>query len=93
MLTVPVGEIDEESQRLIDVTKASLDAAIEAVRDRGSGWSDIGGRVRGRGSLAAGFSVVREYVGHGIGTAMHEEPDGPELRAARPGPPSSGRGS
>jgi methionyl aminopeptidase len=82
-LTVPVGEIDEESRRLIEVTAASLDAAIEAVRT-GQRLSDIGAACEGV-VTAAGFSVVREYVGHGIGTAMHEEPDVPNY-----GPPGRG---
>jgi methionyl aminopeptidase len=74
-VTVPVGEIDETSQRLIDVTRASLDAAIAEVRiDRRIG--DIGAACE-RVVQRAGFSVVRDYTGHGIGTAMHEEPDVP----------------
>ncbi len=74
-ITVPVGEIDEESQQLIDVTRASLEAAIgETVADARLG--DVGAAVEGV-ARAAGFSVVREYVGHGIGTAMHEAPDVP----------------
>jgi methionyl aminopeptidase len=74
-VTVPVGEIDETSQRLIDVTRASLDAAIAEVQiDRRIG--DIGAACE-RVVQRAGFSVVRDYTGHGIGTAMHEEPDVP----------------
>ena len=82
-VTVPVGTIDEESQRLIDVTKESLDAAIGAV-SVGHRLGDVGAAVQ-RTVEAAGFSVVREYVGHGIGTAMHEEPDVPNY-----GPPGRG---
>ena len=74
-ITVPIGEIDEESQRLIDVTKACLDDAIAEIV-AGNRLGDIGHAVESR-ALAAGFSVVREYVGHGIGTAMHEEPQVP----------------
>ena len=74
-VTVPVGEIDETSQRLIDVTRTSLDAAIAEVQiDRRIG--DIGAACE-RVVQRAGFSVVRDYTGHGIGTAMHEEPDVP----------------
>jgi methionyl aminopeptidase len=81
-LTVPVGAIDEESQRLIDVTKGSLDAAIEAVT-AGNRLGDVGAAVQ-QVVEPAGFSIVREYVGHGIGTAMHEEPDVPNYgRAGR----------
>ena len=73
--------IDDESQRLLDVTRASLEAAIEQVA---VGQPAGRHRRRGRGCRrAAGFTVVREYVGHGIGTAMHEEPAGPELRTGR----------
>jgi methionyl aminopeptidase len=82
-VTVPIGEIDEESQRLIDVTRQSLDAAIAQVVE-GSRLGDIGAAVEGIAE-AAGFTVVREYVGHGIGTAMHEEPQVPNY-----GPPGRG---
>jgi methionyl aminopeptidase len=74
-LTVPVGTIDAESQRLLDTTKASLDAAIEQVVD-GKRLGDVGNAVYEM-ATAAGFSVVRGYTGHGIGTAMHEEPEIP----------------
>ncbi|HYU39963.1 MAG TPA: type I methionyl aminopeptidase [Acidimicrobiia bacterium] len=82
-VTVPVGEIAKESQRLLEVTRASLDAAIEHVT-AANRLGDIGAAVE---SVAegAGFSVVREYVGHGIGTAMHEEPQIPNY-----GPPGRG---
>jgi methionyl aminopeptidase len=82
-VTVPVGEIDEESQRLIDVTRASLEAAIGEVR-AGNRLTDLGAACEAV-VRASGFSVVREYVGHGIGTAMHEEPDVPNY-----GPPGRG---
>jgi methionyl aminopeptidase len=74
-VTVPVGAIDEESQRLIDVTRASLDAAIREVQ-AGHRLTDLGAACEAL-VTEAGFTVVREYVGHGIGTAMHEEPDVP----------------
>ena len=74
-VTVPVGEIDETSQHLIDVTRTSLEAAIAEVQiDRRIG--DVGAACE-RVVQRAGFSVVRDYTGHGIGTAMHEEPDVP----------------
>ncbi|MGQ0802530.1 MAG: type I methionyl aminopeptidase [Actinomycetota bacterium] len=82
-VTVPVGEIDEESKRLLDVTRASLEAAIEQVVE-GNRLGDIGAAVEGVAE-GAGFSVVREYVGPGIGTAMHEEPQIPNY-----GPPGRG---
>ncbi|HEX9467151.1 MAG TPA: type I methionyl aminopeptidase [Acidimicrobiia bacterium] len=79
-VTVPIGEIDDESRRLIEVTRASLEAAIEQVVE-GSRLGDIGAAVEGIAE-AAGFTVVREYVGHGIGTAMHEDPQVPNYGPA-----------
>jgi methionyl aminopeptidase len=79
-VTVPIGEVDDESTRLMDVTRASLDAAIEQVVE-GHRLGDVGAAVEGIAERA-GFSVVREYVGHGIGTAMHEEPDVPNYGPA-----------
>jgi methionyl aminopeptidase len=79
-ITVPVGEIDEDSRKLIDVTRQSLAAAIEQVRT-GKTLGDIGTSVQ-TVAEGAGFSVVREYVGHGIGTAMHEEPQVPNYAGA-----------
>jgi methionyl aminopeptidase len=79
-VTVPVGDIDEESKRLLEVTRASLEAAIEQVVE-GNRLGDIGAAVEGVAE-GAGFSVVREYVGHGIGTAMHEEPQIPNYGPA-----------
>lgn len=74
-ITVPVGDVDAESRRLIDATRRSLERAIEHVRE-GSTLGDIGAAVE-RTAEGEGFSVVREYVGHGIGTAMHEDPQVP----------------
>jgi len=74
-ITVPVGEISEETKRLIEVTRESLELAIEKVRP-GNRLFDICGTVE-RHVTANGFSVVREFVGHGIGTQMHEEPQIP----------------
>jgi len=82
-ITIPIGAIDDESKQLIDVTRACLADAIEEIVV-GSRLGDIGHAVESR-ALAAGFSVVREYVGHGIGTAMHEEP-----QVANYGPPGRG---
>jgi methionyl aminopeptidase len=82
-VTVPIGEIDAESKRLIEVTRASLEAAIEEVVV-GRRLGDVGAAVEAV-AVEAGYTVVREYVGHGIGTAMHEEPQVPNY-----GP--SGRG-
>jgi methionyl aminopeptidase len=73
--TFPVGEVDEEALMLVDTTRQSLEAAIKHVRD-GARLSDIGHAVQ-TVAEGAGYSVVREYVGHGIGTALHEEPKVP----------------
>ena len=79
--TMGVGTIDDESARLIEVTDASLTAGIAAMQPGGR-LSDIGAAVQAVAE-AAGFSVVREYTGHGIGMAMHEAPDVPNW--GRPG--------
>ncbi len=73
--TIPVGEISEETRKLVTVTEESLWAGIQHVRD-GARLTDIGHAVQ-TVAEGAGFSVVREYVGHGIGRAMHEEPQVP----------------
>jgi len=70
--TFAVGEIDAEAARLLEVTQRSLWAGIEAAQVGGH-LGDIGYAVQSV-SEAAGFGVVREYVGHGIGKAMHEDP-------------------
>jgi len=82
-VTVPIGEIDAESKRLIEVTRSSLEAAIDEVVI-GRRLGDVGAAVEAV-AVQAGFTVVREYVGHGIGTAMHEEPQVPNY-----GPPGRG---
>lgn len=73
--TAGVGTIDAEVQRLIDVAEASLEGGI-AQMVPGNRISDIGSAVQ-RHAEAHGYSVVREYTGHGIGQAMHESPDVP----------------
>jgi len=74
-VTVPVGKIGPELQKLLDVTRDSLDRAIDKMR-AGNRLGDVGHAVQ---SLVEenGFSVVREFVGHGIGTKMHDEPNLP----------------
>lgn len=74
-VTVPVGEIGDEVRRLLRVTRESLDLAIEQMRP-GNRLSDVCGAVESH-VTANGFSVVREMVGHGIGTRLHEEPQVP----------------
>src|SRR5437016_10313450 len=82
--THPVGEISEEARRLLAVTEQSLWKGLGAMREDNR-LSDIGHAVQ-EVAEAAGFSVVREYVGHGIGTAMHEEPQVPNYWPGTPGP-------
>lgn len=79
--TYGVGEIAPIARRLIDVTRASLDRGIEACRP-GNTIGDIGHAVQTEVE-AAGFSVVRTLVGHGVGRSMHEEPQVPNY--GRPG--------
>ena len=79
-VTIPVGDVDDESKQLIEVTRASLEAAIDLVVE-GRRLGDVGAAVEAV-AVGAGFTVVREYVGHGIGTAMHEEPQVPNYGPA-----------
>jgi methionyl aminopeptidase len=74
-VTVAVGKISEETRRLLDVTRESLELAIDKARP-GNRLFDICGTVE-RHVTSNGFTVVREFVGHGIGTQMHEEPQIP----------------
>jgi methionyl aminopeptidase len=80
-VTVPVGQVDEAARRLIETTERAMWAGIAQVR-AGNRLSDIGHAVE-RVAAAPGYGVVREYVGHGIGTRMHEEPQVPNY--GRPG--------
>lgn len=82
--TTGVGEVSAEATRLMEVTKASLFAGIEQLTD-GNRLHEVGRAVQ-QVAEAAGFSVVREYVGHGIGTAMHEDPQVPNYWPGTPGP-------
>jgi methionyl aminopeptidase len=72
-VTVPVGKVKPELETLLRVTRESLDHGIEQARV-GNRLSDIGSAVQ-KWVEKHGFSVVREFVGHGIGTKMHEEPN------------------
>jgi methionyl aminopeptidase len=81
--TMPVGDVAPEALKLIEVTEESLRKGIEQMVE-GNRLTDIGHAVQ-TVAEAAGYSVVREYVGHGIGTAMHEEPQVPNY-----GPPGKG---
>ena len=79
-ITVPVGKVAPETARLMQVTEASLGAAISVVKP-GATLGDVGFAVQ-KVVEAAGFSVVRDYVGHGIGTHMHEDPQVPNFGEA-----------
>ena len=74
-ITVPVGEISDSLKRLLAVTQESLELAIDKARE-GNRLFDICGTVE-QHVVKNGFSVVREMVGHGIGTKLHEEPQVP----------------
>lgn len=82
-LTVMVGVTDPDIIRLVEVTKQSLQAAIAQAR-AGQRLSDVSHAVE-QTAVAAGFSVVRDFVGHGIGRRMHEDPQIPNY-----GPPGKG---
>ncbi len=83
-VTLPVGDVSPDTQRLLDVTQSALDAAIkEAVV--GNHVGDIGHAVQNVAE-AAGYSVVRELVGHGIGSSFHEEPQIPNYGKPKRGP-------
>ena len=75
--TIPVGKVAPTTQRLLDVTQKSLQRAIETVRP-GAMLGDVGAAVQEMVE-AEGFSVVKEFVGHGIGTRMHEDPQIPNF--------------
>ncbi len=82
-MTLPVGEVSEEAMRLLNVTREALTRAVYAARE-GNRLSDISHAVQSYVE-AQGFSVIRVFVGHGIGRALHEEPQIPNF-----GPPGKG---
>jgi methionyl aminopeptidase len=82
--TIPVGRIAPEAERLMSVTQQCLDAGIGAARV-GNHVGDIGHAVQ-QVAEGAGYGVVRELVGHGIGTRFHEEPQVPNYGAPKRGP-------
>ncbi len=83
-VTLPVGKVSEEAARLLRATEESLYKAIEVVKP-GARVSDIGHAVQTHVE-SYGFSVVREFVGHGIGQKMHEEPQVPNYGEPGRGP-------
>jgi methionyl aminopeptidase len=88
-ITIPVGKVSAEAERLIRITEQALQIGIASAK--------VGGRIGDIGAAveefvrAQGFSVVHNYVGHGIGRAMHEEPQVPNYRPTngQPNPPIS----
>ena len=82
--TAGVGQISKVAQKLIEVTERSMYAGIDQLTI-GNRLHEVGRAVQ-QVAEAAGFSVVREYVGHAIGTAMHESPQVPNYWPGSPGP-------
>lgn len=82
-ITLPVGDVDEEALKLLEVTETALKKGIEQARE-GNRLTDISHAIQVHAE-SHGFSVVREYVGHGIGRKMHEDPRVPNY-----GPPGRG---
>ena len=82
--TFPVGEVDADARRLLEVCQAALSAGIAEAR-AGNHVQDISAAVQ-RTTEEAGFSVVRSLVGHGIGRSMHEEPQVPNFGEPGSGP-------
>ncbi|HVB86855.1 MAG TPA: type I methionyl aminopeptidase [Candidatus Dormibacteraeota bacterium] len=83
-LTVPVGKISPEREKLLRVTRESLERGIDKVRP-GNRLGDVSAAVQ-QWVEKNGYSVVREFVGHGIGTKMHEDPQVPNYGPAGQGP-------
>jgi len=83
-ITVGVGKIGEEAQRLLEVTKGALAAGIAAAR-AGNRVGDISWAIQNYVE-SRGYGVVREYTGHGIGSQMHEDPQIPNFGQPRRGP-------
>ncbi|MCC6543399.1 MAG: type I methionyl aminopeptidase [Nitrospirae bacterium] len=83
-ITVPVDEVDSESKRLLDVTEKSLYKALE-LAETGNRVSDISCSIQDYVEKE-GFSVVRDFVGHGIGSSLHEDPPVPNYGERGKGP-------
>jgi methionyl aminopeptidase len=83
-VTLPIGEVTPEVERLLDVTRESLERAIAQVRP-GHRIGDVSAAVQ-QHVEAAGFGVVRSFVGHGIGRALHEDPQIPNFGEPGKGP-------
>lgn len=83
--TFPVGKISDEAQRLIDATKESFFQGVQAAQQEHARIGDIGATVDGYVS-ERGYSVVRKYVGHGVGKELHEDPSVPNYGTPGRGP-------
>lgn len=83
-VTVGVGKISDEAQRLLETTRGALDAGLQRAR-AGNHLSDVSHAVQVYAEQR-GYSVVRHYVGHGIGRKLHEEPQVPNWGPAHQGP-------
>ena len=79
--TFPVGTVSAEAMRLIEVTKRSFELGAEAAGKEGARIGDIGAAIDGY-VVANGFSTVKKYVGHGIGSDLHEDPNVPNFGTA-----------
>jgi len=84
-ITVPVGQISPEVERLLAVTRAALESGIEQARP-GKRLGDIGAAIQAH-AIEAGYGIVRDLVGHGIGREPHEEPQVPNYGKAGKGMP------
>ncbi|MBE6700688.1 MAG: type I methionyl aminopeptidase [Ruminococcaceae bacterium] len=82
--TFPVGDVSDEALHLIDVTRQSFFEGVKGIKD-GSRVGDIGSQIQNYVEMN-GYSVVRDYIGHGVGEHLHEEPDVPNYGRAGHGP-------
>jgi len=76
-VTIGIGKVGSERQKLMDITKGMLDIAVQECRP-GILWSQVAGKMQ-KHAETAGYGVVRDFVGHGIGTEMHEDPKVPNF--------------
>jgi methionyl aminopeptidase len=83
-ITVPVGRVSREAEDLMSVTRESLRRGIAAARPGGR-LSDVSATIQSHAE-SRGYSVVREFVGHGIGTSLHEDPQVPNYGTPGSGP-------
>jgi methionyl aminopeptidase len=83
-ITLPVGQVSEKAKRLLEATEGALGAAIKQSR-AGNYLEDISGTIQDYAE-SRGYSVVRQYVGHGVGRQMHEDPQIPNYRQGKRGP-------